>query len=71
MNKFMSYSVNGRSSEDLEIVMKAAYKLGYIINPQEAYSIWDKHSDSYAAGWLFVDEDSAEWAVQSYYRQED
>jgi uncharacterized protein YbdZ (MbtH family) len=59
---------DSRSEDDLKTIMKVAIDLGYLINAQEAYEVWNKWSDMFAAGWLFVDNDEEiRAAVQHYF----
>lgn len=54
-NKLNFENPDNRSESDLKKIMKVALKEGYQISPMQAYHIWNNHSDSYAAGWLLLD----------------
>ena len=45
---------------DCEIIVNVAQANGWSINKSEAHSIWSEHSDSMAAGWLFLPDNDNE-----------
>lgn len=46
-------------ADDVERLVAALRTAGIAVSPDDAYSAWRRHSDSYAAGWLQLYDDDA------------
>lgn len=46
-----------RHIEDVERIQQVCLKNGYAADLEDCAGIWSEYSDSYAAGWLGLDED--------------
>lgn len=56
-----------RHASDVERIQRVALSHGVLLGWMDAYSLWDNHSDSYAAGWLFLpDNDDELWNTIKY-----
>ena len=57
---------------DVQRIIDAGLKNGYIINPKEAYDAWSQYSDIFAAGWLFMPDNIDElWSDVAPYLKEE
>ena len=56
--------------EDCVRIQTLARSLGYNITMDQASDIWEKHSDTFCAGWLCLgDDEEVTYFIQPYLRE--
>lgn len=69
---FKSEIQDGSVIRDCERIVDVLNSKGYIIDVSNALTVWEKHSESFAASWLILPEfDEVLWADLRYFIEEE
>jgi hypothetical protein len=58
---------------DIERLVKVSREKGYELSEADAYYVWQRHSESMAATWMFLgsyNDDELWWVIELYMKEE-